>query len=377
MASRRAIGTIGPSLALLALGAIGLAAWQSGLWGTVIGTVLGSLWLIVRAVWHGTHPPNVTASAHAAPAADESLPFRLVLDQIPIPLIDLRADAAHAVNRAARAMFSTDDRILPLPAVLRERGPHLMTHHGRRFRIDRVETAGGALAALIDIDAEERTAEARATADMIQVFGHEMLNGLAPIVSLAESGLAAIQSPHGREELLPEILGTLARRAEGLLRFTDSYRTMARLPDPVCAPTSLKALGDDLAHLFSGRWGARIALRRDGDEGPMAAIDRDQITQAVWALLQNGAEAALAGGGDPWVSLSIRSSGSEWRIEVSDSGPGVSDADAVSIFRPFFTTKPEGTGVGLSLARQIILAHGGTLTLRNGRPTRFRLEVPH
>ena len=119
-----------------------------------------------------------------------------------------------------------------------------MTHHGRRFRIDRVETAGGALAALIDIDAEERTAEARATADMIQVFGHEMLNGLAPIVSLAESGLAAIQSPHGREELLPEILGTLARRAEGLLRFTDSYRTMARLPDPVCAPTSLKALGE-------------------------------------------------------------------------------------------------------------------------------------
>jgi hypothetical protein len=97
---------------------------------------------------------------------------------------------------------------------------------------------------------------------MIHVMGHELLNGLAPIVSLAESGLAAWgQSEARRAQLMPEILATLARRAESLQRFTEAYRALARLPDPTIAAIEAQAFLGDMALLFTGHWQQRVALR--------------------------------------------------------------------------------------------------------------------
>jgi hypothetical protein len=126
---------------------------------------------------------------------------------------------ARAVNRAARRLFGTDDRIIPPPVALIGADGRLR-HEGQHWRIDRVildDAPGGrSIATLVDVEQEEHVAEARVTAEMIHVLRHELLNGLAPIVSPAESGEAALARPGSDPALLREILGTQARRAEGL-----------------------------------------------------------------------------------------------------------------------------------------------------------------
>jgi signal transduction histidine kinase len=193
-------------------------------------------------------------------------PLRLLLDQMPTPLVGIEGKSARALNRAARTLFAAQDRIAPVPPAMLAPTMARMIHAGRHWRIDRVEAGGtvGArtILALIDIEAEERSGEARAAAEMIHVMGHELLNGLAPIVSLAESGLAAWgQDEARRAQLMPEILATLARRAESLQRFTEAYRALARLPDPALADMVATAFLGDMALLFAGHWQGRVALR--------------------------------------------------------------------------------------------------------------------
>jgi signal transduction histidine kinase len=102
-----------------------------------------------------------------------------------------------------------------------------------------------------------------------------------------------------------------------------------------------------------------------------------QLHQALWALLQNAAEAATVDRGpEARVALTIRYPETEMVVEVQDNGGGVTPDDAARIFRPFHTTKPDGSGIGLSLARHIALAHGGSLSLLPIRPTTFRFVVP-
>jgi signal transduction histidine kinase len=204
--------------------------------------------------------------------------------------------------------------------------------------------------ALIDIGQEEHAAEARASAELIQVLGHELLNGLAPIASLAESGLAAVKHPNADPALLRDILATLARRADGLQRFAEAYRSLARLPDPVVRAVAVAPMLADLARLFSGRWPG-IVLKVEAPADLTSPPDRDQVSQAVWALLQNAAEAVADRPGGQ-VALTARGTDAGLMIDVVDNGPGILPDAAQRIFRPFHTTKPEGTGIGLSLARQ-------------------------
>jgi signal transduction histidine kinase len=305
---------------------------------------------------------------------------RLVLDAAPTPIVMIEGAHARVLNRAARRLFGTDDRVVPAPAALTRSDEHYLRHEGRQYRIDRVALGGAAaersVAALIDIEQEERVAEARATADMIHVLGHELLNGLAPIVSLAESGEAVLDLPHPDPALLREILATLARRAEGLQRFTEGYRDLARLPLSRRTATSPSEMADDLARLFAGRW-PQITLTVQIAEAADWLVDRDQLHQALWAILQNAAEAANATESrDARVVLTIRFGAEGMVAEVQDSGEGIEPEQATLIFRPFHTTKPDGTGIGLSLARQIALAHGGSLSLLPTLPTTFRLTVP-
>ena len=97
--------------------------------------------------------------------------------------------------------------------------------------------------------------------------------------------------------------------------------------------------------------------------------------QAVWALLNNAAEATIATG-QPRVTLSVTSVGNRLAIAVADNGAGVPPESAALIFRPFHTTKAEGSGIGLSLARQIARGHGGSLELAGANPTVFQINLP-
>lgn len=375
MAFRRGWSAIGVGFGLVLCGIAGAFAWQRGLWGLLTGAALVSAWLSALNWWAAVRLRRVPPPVVATRADADAMVLRVLLDAAPTPLLAIEGGTARALNRAARRLFATDSHILPCVSALADPAATRMRHEGRGWRIDRVTVAGGgSVAALIDIEQEERVAEARAAADLIQVLGHELLNGLSPIVSLAESGAAAVARSHVDIGLLREILGTLARRAEGLQRFTEAYRALARLPAPTRAPVRLRAMADDLARLFGGRWPA-VMLSVVVADDLCWPIDRDQVDQAIWALLQNAAEAA-APDGEARVSLRMQATADGLLVEVEDDGPGVPADAAARIFRPFHTTKPEGTGIGLSLARQIALAHGGTLTLRSGSPALFQLVLP-
>ena len=379
MAFRQSAYPILAPLALVLCGATGLAAWQRGLWGLLMGSLLISAWLATLFWWGLVRPRAEFAHASAPPAGGADPAPGPLLDAAPTPLVAIESGIVHALNRAARTLFATDDRVVPPPAGLLDPDAHYLGYEGRRWRVDRVEIARSwgprrTVAALIDIEQEERTAEARATAEMIQILGHELLNGLAPIASLAESGAAAAAMPDGNPALLADILGTLARRAEGLQRFATAYRALARLPEPVPRPVRIGEFAADLARLFRGGW-PEVALGIEATEDLTWPIDRDQVSQALWALLQNAAE-AMPGTGAGRVLVTIEEVDTGLSIRVRDNGRGIPPEAARRIFRPFHSNKPDGTGIGLSLARQIALAHGGALTLEPGPETTFRLLFP-
>ena len=296
-----------------------------------------------------------------------------LLDQLPVPLLRIDPDGAHVINRAARALFDTDDRILPPLPQLVERMSDRLRHEGRSWRISAVDIAPDRrLVVLIDVEAEERAAEGRADDEMIDILGHELLNGLSPIVPLADSAMTAAAQD---DAALADILGTLARRVEGLEGFTRAYRTLSRLPDPVPLPVPLNGLVGDLARLFASRFGDSVALHIDQRASQIAYLDRDQLTQALWALLQNGAEAALAGSTPRRVDIRIEMTADKLTFCVADTGAGIAAPNRARIFRPFFTTKPQGSGIGLSLARRIARAHGGDLRLLSTMATTFELHA--
>jgi signal transduction histidine kinase len=362
-------------------GGAAMTAWHHQMWASLTGALLLALWSLVLA-WPRRSTEVMQAKSSARDQSQPGdAPLMLLIDQLPTPLLCIEASAIRALNRSAREVFATDYRIWPEPSALRNREMVRFVHAGRSWRISRAEPgiseSAYSVLALIDVDAEERAGEARANFEVVQVMGHELLNGLAPIASLAESGLTIWNRQDcERERILPEILTTLARRTEGLQRFAEGYRRLARIPAPAMAPIRLADLVDEAAQLFRGQWNEQIVFSYSVLPSENCVLaDRDQLTQALWALLQNAAEAALAGIQPATVRLDARIKGAKCVLAVIDSGNGVSNDQRGKIFNPFHSTKPEGTGIGLSLARQISRSHGGDLLLRDTMPTTFELAI--
>jgi signal transduction histidine kinase len=150
----------------------------------------------------------------------------------------------------------------------------------------------------------------------------------------------------------------ISDRSEALARFMAAYSRLARLPRPSIRETEVAPLVRRAAALER-----RVPL--DVEPGPDLVVpaDPDQLEQALINLIQNGADAALQTGGGLRVGWSELENGVE--LWVEDGGPGLSNPE--NLFVPFYTTKPQGTGIGLVLSRQIAEAHGGTVTLEERR----------
>jgi nitrogen fixation/metabolism regulation signal transduction histidine kinase len=230
------------------------------------------------------------------------------------------------------------------------------------------------LIVLPDVSDALREHEREAWKRLIVVMGHEINNSLAPIRSLSEnlsSLLAKDPRPEDSDQDLKDGLSIIARRAEGLGRFMAAYSKLARLPPPV------------LGRLDVGAWIQRVAaleqrLAVEVTVGPELSLlgDADQLDQLLINLVKNAADASLPQGGG--VRVGWRVMDTELNVTIEDDGPGVRDTN--NLFVPFFTTKPEGSGIGLVLARQIAEAHGGEVTLgsrsdRAGAVARIRLPI--
>jgi two-component system nitrogen regulation sensor histidine kinase NtrY len=372
-------------------GAAVVLALQDHLYACTLLLLLIGAWSASHARWGG--PAAAWAPPSTRSPVDEraEIELRLVsglLDQTPAPLIIAYPDGVlRAGNRAARALFGVDDRLTDPPSELaaalnpsepgRRLTVHLETGEGPHVYAvsiaDLIDPRGPLrLAILVDIQPEIRAAEAIALRDLMQVLSHEIMNALTPVASLAASARDLLRdeaSTPAAEAL--DAVTTLARRADGLTRFVEAYRTLARLPAPVPARIGIGALLDEVSRLFRGRWassGVELRLIRP-DPDIILDLDADLMVHALTNILSNAAEAALgAGSAAPVVTLAAEFLQGTTRLIVEDNGPGVRLTDPETIFRPFFTTKTQGSGVGLSFARQVAHSHGGSLTLAASGP---------
>ena len=385
MASRRWLVRAAAQTLVFAGGALAVVAARAGLpANTLLAAVVAlglAVWLVNRAIAEeAARAPSPELTPARLEQERERRMLQTFLDQAPTPLVTSAPDGTlTAVNRAARRLFLTDGPVHEASPDLAE-AIAAATPEGRRtvrlnagglprtfaLSVADVVSAGGAirLVALTDIQAELQAAEAAALKELLQVLSHEIMNSLTPLASLAQSAGELIDEG-GAEELrmARDSVGVIARRTEGLHRFVAAYRRLARLPDPQPSLVSLTELLDEAAGLFRNRW-TGVALDLETPEPDvMVRLDRDLTAQALINLLANAAEAALDGERPARVRLLGRLAGDGINIVVSDSGPGVAPDAARDIFRPFFTTKPNGSGIGLSLARQAVVSQGGQLAM--------------
>lgn len=234
------------------------------------------------------------------------------------------------------------------------------------------------------IQGELNAAELGAQADLVRVLTHEIMNSMTPVTSLAASAAALMaEVDDGRDAAIADArmaVETLARRAAGIMHFVETYRQFIRTPEVAVRRFAGKPWADEIGRLFaaseSGRM-ARLAIEVVPDD-LLIDGDPDLLAQVAINLVKNGAEAAAGHAATPTVRLRMEPAiGGRTMIVVADNGPGVPAGFRDDVFLPFFTTKAAGTGVGLSLARRIIVAHNGAITLAppDGDGARFEIIV--
>lgn len=333
-------------------------------------------------------PLEAAAAAARAELAEGAPMLRALGDQAPMAIV-LFTDEGRIkyLNREARELFfegedpgARADFLALLqagPETLRravvadrdelftveEDGAREIYHLGKRhFSI------GGAVHTLLMIRRltdELGRQEIEAWRRIIRVMAHEVNNSLAPVSSLVHSGrlLARLLGRLSAEDAaqaakLERVFEGIKERAEHLRVFLGRYAELARLPSPRRQVVAWGPFLERLGALFPG---ARVALAEGSFED--ADFDPAQLEQVLINLIKNAEEA----GGDP-AEISLEAgtlADGSARLQVLDRGQGLSDEVMNSLFVPFYSTKERGSGLGLSLCREIVEAHGGRLRLRN------------
>lgn len=211
--------------------------------------------------------------------------------------------------------------------------------------------------------------EAESWEKLTRILTHEIMNSLAPVTSISHTLL----SSSGDAETMRQGLETIHSTSDRLLRFVDSFRAVTRIPTPQKAPFYLSELVSEALALTQ-----RNNIKIDVNivpEDTMLYADRALMSQVIVNLLKNATEALSEQESIADRIITINSSiDSEERIqiEVTNNGVAIPNEVAENIFTPFFTTKTDGSGIGLSVSRQILRLHGGTLRLKhneNGKVT--------
>ena len=217
------------------------------------------------------------------------------------------------------------------------------------------------LLVLADLSKTLREEELKAWQRLVRVLSHEINNSLAPIKSIAGSLQEVLRrrpKPKDAEEDLSRGLNVIAGRADALVRFMSSYARLARLPTPSLAPVDVDAWVKRVAALET-----RLPVRVQSGPPVKIQADGDQLDQMLINLVRNAVDASLTTHGG--VKLTWARDNGVVEVRVEDEGPGIESG--ANLFVPFFTTKPEGSGIGLVLSRQIAEAHGGSITVENRR----------
>ena len=219
--------------------------------------------------------------------------------------------------------------------------------------------------------------EMEAWQKLIRVLTHEIMNSITPIISLSETlSERGIPSQPGEKEysVMLQAMQTIHRRSKGLLEFVENYRRLTRIPTPIRTQISVAELFTDLKKLFPEE---EFQFEAPSPELKLNA-DRTQIEQVLINLLKNAREACNRKL-DKNIQVKVKKlSAGNTALTISDNGEGILPDVLDKIFVPFFTTKTSGSGIGLSLCKQIMTLHEGSINVKSevGKGSSFILTFP-
>jgi two-component system nitrogen regulation sensor histidine kinase NtrY len=319
-----------------------------------------------------------------------------LIEQVKVGIISYEPSGrVHLVNKAFNEMLATPG--IHTGSDLKVREPNLYSilenirpgerklvkmkihNEEKEFSIQsagfRIEEQDFNLVSVQNIREELDERELEAWQKLIRVLTHEIMNSVTPITSLAGSLYdivktqnTAVGSSQLREKLISG-LGAVRERSSGLIKFTTAYQDIAKIPPPVIETVHTEDLISRIESLFSEEMkqrGIDFAIsRKDPPENFMADINL--LEQVIINLIRNALD-AVSQNEKPSIRLVIGPrEGRQVSIVVQDNGPGIPPENLDRIFVPFFSTKESGTGIGLSLSRQIIIMHKGTLEVNTGK----------
>ncbi|WP_230679916.1 sensor histidine kinase [Pontibacter rufus] len=254
---------------------------------------------------------------------------------------------------------------------------------GRRLKI----------VSLQNIQSELEEQELQTWQKVIRVLTHEIMNSITPVISLTSTVAGLLNSEiiekHRageplEDETLEDIqagLRTIEKRSTGMLHFVKNYRRLMRLPAPELRLLKVNELLQNVRTLLASELQThKINLSMYlPDENVTLLADAEQLEQVLINLVKNGMEACQQTTA-PCVEVVAyidEQDKEKLRIDVTDNGPGISEDVLDKIFIPFYTTKKQGSGIGLSLSKQIMQQHGGSIRVRSkpGGPTTFSLQL--
>jgi len=241
----------------------------------------------------------------------------------------------------------------------------------------RIKNSRLVLVSIQDIRSELDEKEAESWIRLIRVLTHEIMNSIAPITSLSET-ISGYFETNGKRKTLTDLdeeiisntvkgLRVIRERGTGLVKFVDSYRKLTHLHDPVCKTLSLQPFLDQVRLLLCAELNvdpASLSIELQNREMTVFA-DENLFSQLMINLLRNSRDALQNAENGRILIRAAALAGNRTLIEVIDNGPGIPPELLDKIFVPFFTTREHGSGIGLSLSRQIVRLHGGTISVKS------------
>jgi len=228
-----------------------------------------------------------------------------------------------------------------------------------------------------DINSEIEQKEIEAWHKLIRILTHEIMNSITPISSLTETMQGLLSDKDGKQRSMSSMtedsisdirfsLNTIQNRSEGLLQFVKNYRKLTKLPKPKPEITLIKAFLQGIEKLMGDALQRQeIKLTVEVNDPSLSAIfDPSLIEQVLINLITNSTH-ALEGRSEKQIVINAFAADSHVILEVSDNGKGIPEKDLKEIFVPFFSTRREGSGIGLSLSKQIVTQHGGRIKVRS------------
>ncbi len=328
----------------------------------------------------------------------ESRHLRAMIEHIPSPLISVHSNGSVLLrNNAARRLFGItpvinleDFRKFGEDCYSKIRDSKAGEKQLIHFDVDEMNsqllmsvtqvisgTGSERLISLQDIGNELETTQLKAWQDLVRVLTHEIMNSITPVSSLAQTTVDMVDDVNQQvddgakyKQLLHDIRqasSTVARRSTNLMQFVANYRKLTKLPTPEKIKVNISELFEQVVRLLN------IELSDDSievvtDVSPVSLevyADRELIEQTLINLIQNSRQELLHRSSGTIKLLAHLNKRGRTTIEVHDNGRGISPRLLKKVFVPYFTTKPDGNGIGLALARQVMVSHGGFISVSN------------